>query len=571
MSTDLSASLTPENSAIQSFQVPETNCVRNEWRWVTEKTIWSYESRIKAMLLATFITIMAHWVWRENGGYLGYAAFILISAIALYVGIRFSKLQPAVSKLDGDTCSPWWQVGAIAGVAIACLRMAWQGNVPVSIFSIILLGMMSISLHKKSLTMGSVISRFLFSIVDGLITWIKLHDCIPLVAYALRRWPWMVWGVPVMVSSLFLVPLTLAHPDLVASLAEWTGNLLERFFAWMEEWDLFEAFVLVCVAAFSMGMLLPSLEVSIVTKCLNSQESKSCSELAYSIIRNTLISVNAVFFVFLIFEFNTLWFRTFPKSFHYPGYAHQGATWLTISLAMSTIALSIMFSSSTHLHPNVKRLKRLATFWCIGNLLLVIAVYHRLTMYVDYNGLTRMRIVGYVGVTCVLAGFILVYCRVMRSRGLAWLIHRQIWALAISLFALSVLPMDWIAHRWNTSIITQGRMSPTVHLAAQPLSDEGLLCLFELVESKEPLVRNGVLALLAKREINELPLTSSRMRNSLASDSSLNSEWGEFQGATYLLRQKYDSISDELEPFRKSLAYQERVWREFHQWAMQWH
>jgi hypothetical protein len=555
----------------QSFPVSEEDVVLDEWRWVTEGTVWTYESRIKAMLLATFITFTAHWAWRKDGGYLGYATFVSISAVALYAGIRFGKLQPVASRLDGVTPLPWWHAGVVACIAIASVRMVWQGNVAISIFAIILLGMLSISLHKKSLTMGRTISRVLISIIDGLISWVKLRDCIPFVAYALKRWPWMVWGVPIMVSFIFLVPLTLAHPDLIESISEWTGSFLGQLLGWLEQWDFFEAFVLACVAAYSMGLLLPSLEISIATKRYDNHEPKSCGDLAFSVIRNTLVSVSAVFFLFLAFEFATLWFRSFPKNFHYSGYAHQGAVWLTLALAMSTVALSVMFSPTTHMHSRVRLLQRLATLWCIGNLLLVIAVYHRLAIYVDFNGLTRMRIVGFVGVTCVLAGFVLVYCRVMQARSWKWLVHRQLWAFVASLFVLSVIPMDWIAHRWNAYAIARGNMPAAVQIAAQSISDEGLLCLFELVDSKEPRVRNGVLALLAKRERNGPTQTYSSVGNSIHEDTSLMPGWREFQGATYLLQKRYRSLSDDLEPFRKSLAHQEKAWTEFQRWAMQWY
>lgn len=36
-----------------------------------------------------------------------------------------------------------------------------------------------------------------------------------------------------------------------------------------------------------------------------------------------------------------MWFRPFPTGFHYSGYAHEGAFWLTVALAMATITLSL--------------------------------------------------------------------------------------------------------------------------------------------------------------------------------------------------------------------------------------
>ena len=63
----------------------------------------------------------------------------------------------------------------------------------------------------------------------------------------------------------------------------------------------------------------------------------------FSACRNTLIAVIVLFAVYLIFEFSTLWFREFPEGFYYSGYAHQGAAWLTVALALATGVLSAVF------------------------------------------------------------------------------------------------------------------------------------------------------------------------------------------------------------------------------------
>src|SRR5690606_38672582 len=63
----------------------------------------------------------------------------------------------------------------------------------------------------------------------------------------------------------------------------------------------------------------------------------------YPAYANTLVAVVGLFAVYLIFEFQTLWFREFPDGFHYSGYAHEGAGWLTVALGLATLVLSVMF------------------------------------------------------------------------------------------------------------------------------------------------------------------------------------------------------------------------------------
>ena len=62
--------------------------------------------------------------------------------------------------------------------------------------------------------------------------------------------------------------------------------------------------------------------------------------LHYGAVRNTLIALIGLFVVYLVFEFQTLWFREFPDGFYYAGYAHYGAAWLTLALALASGLLS---------------------------------------------------------------------------------------------------------------------------------------------------------------------------------------------------------------------------------------
>ncbi len=101
----------------------------------------------------------------------------------------------------------------------------------------------------------------------------------------------------------------------------------------------------------------------------------------------------------------TLWGREFPRGFHYSGYAHEGAAWLTLALAMATAGLSLVFAGRTLADPRLAVLRRWGNVWAIQNLLLAVAVYHRLHIYIGFNGMTRMRTVGIFGISCVVAGF----------------------------------------------------------------------------------------------------------------------------------------------------------------------
>jgi hypothetical protein len=159
----------------------------------------------------------------------------------------------------------------------------------------------------------------------------------------------------------------------------------------------------------------------------------------YPAFRNTLIVVIALFAVYLVFEFNTLWFRVFPDGFHYSGYAHEGAAWLTVALALATVVLSAIFRGDVLRDPRLPKLQRMAWLWSFENLLLALAVYDRLFIHIGFKGLTRMRIIGL------------------------------------------------------------GDPAPSVQISVHPLSSERIPLLLPLLECDDPVIREGIHAMLAER------------------------------------------------------------------------
>ena len=176
----------------------------------------------------------------------------------------------------------------------------------------------------------------------------------------------------------------------------------------------------------------------------------------YAAYRNTLVSVTLLFAAYLCFEFATLWFREFPEDFYYAGYAHQGAFWLTVALAVSTLTLSCIFSGSILKDPRLGRLKQLAILWSILNFILAIAVLNRLSIYISFNGLTQLRIVGFLGIASVAFGFALVVIKILRNKGFVWLIHRQLWVPFAATVVFALLPIDYIVNQHNTRRVLSG-------------------------------------------------------------------------------------------------------------------
>ncbi len=67
----------------------------------------------------------------------------------------------------------------------------------------------------------------------------------------------------------------------------------------------------------------------------------------------------------------------------------SGSRWLTVALALATVLLSTIFQGQILQDERQGLLRKLAWVWSLQNLLLAAAVYHRLWIYVGFNGMTR--------------------------------------------------------------------------------------------------------------------------------------------------------------------------------------
>jgi hypothetical protein len=280
----------------------------------------------------------------------------------------------------------------------------------------------------------------------------------------------------------------------------------------------------------------------------------------YPAYANTLIAVIVLFIVYLVFEFQTLWLKEFPEGFHYSGYAHEGAAWLTIALALATIVLSLIFRAGILNDPRLPRLRRLAWVWSALNLCLAVAVYHRLMIYVGFNGMTRMRTVGFLGITAVVFGFVLVVRKITNGKDFVWLIRRQLWVVAFAGFLYAVLPVDSLVHRYNVKRILRGDPAPSVQITVHPMDSGGYLELLPLLDADNSIIREGVRAMLAQKAIDLGKTLDKRNRQG----------WSSFQWADRRLNERLENSRELL------IRYDDRdprhaAWQSFTDYAFQWY
>ncbi len=144
-------------------------------------------------------------------------------------------------------------------------------------------------------------------------------------------------------------------------------------------------------------------------------------------------------------------------------------------------------------------MKKLAWVWSAENLLLALAVFNRLFIYIGFNGMTQMRVIGLLGVASVLGGFALVVWKIAHHRNFVWLIRRQLWTVSFAAYLYAVLPVDAFVNSYNVNRILAGDPAPSVQISEHPTSREGLLFLSPLLECQDEIIRDGIRALLEQK------------------------------------------------------------------------
>lgn len=372
--------------------------------------------------------------------------------------------------------------------------------------------------------------------------------------------------IPVGMVSVFAVLFVLANPDLLSWVSQGWSDAVRRFRRWLVEYGPSPpevAFWCAC-AWLTAGLLRPLTGFGVAGDNEAQRTTEPATRLEpaplYAAYRNTLVGLVVLFAVYLAFEFATLWFRDFPPGFYYSGYAHEGAAWLTVALGLATVTLSIIFQGRMLHDPRLATLRRWAGAWVIQNLVLAVAVIHRMFIYIDFNGMTRMRVVGLLGISAVVAGLLLVVFKIGRSRSFLWLVRRDLWALGLCFYLYAVVPVDALVTWYNVRRIQEGDPAPSVQISVHPLRAEGWLLLRPLLHSDDPLIREGIRAMLAARlaEYDESP--RARQANS----------WTAWQMAEDRLQHQLHGLRDELAPYEDSQARDEARGA-FDQYAYQWY
>ncbi|MEN6498791.1 MAG: DUF4153 domain-containing protein [Thermoguttaceae bacterium] len=486
-------------------------------------------------------------------GFAGYALLFCLAPGLLWLGSPRPRLHAS-----------FWAVGAM--LLLLAVRLAWLGEAWEVAVGFALVAALALALAGQVPHVLDVLACVVRTPVAGYLGLTHYERSARGLRLGAPRIPWLNVVLPLAAIGLFGTLFVLANPDLVKTCLD----LANRFFRWLGDWlgrfapTWWELVFWIAATWTTIGLLRPVWRHSMLSSF--SKDGPRPDALGptetplYAALRNTLVAVIGLFAVYLGFEFKTLWFREFPQGFYYAGYAHEGAAWLTVALLLATVVLSLIFRGPVLGDPRLPRLRRLAWLWSLENLVLAVAVYNRLSIYIGFNGMTRMRTIGLFGMSAVAVGFILVVWKIAYSRDFVWLLRRHLWTLAAAVYLYALTPVDTLVHTYNVSRVLGGQLAPSVQIITHPVNAEGILVLHPLVHCDDPIIREGIRALLAEHAVRGESLAHQREQQG----------WTTFQLADRLLLQKLHALQADWAPYADPTKRAEALGR-FHKYAYQWY
>ncbi len=383
--------------------------------------------------------------------------------------------------------------GASVTLAVLALgALAWNGGIVLLALALLTVGFVPAAARLRTFSvfepLGSALTFVLIAWHRGVrAAWTRLSSLVS--QRASLRVPWLELGVALGLLVGFGGLFALANPFVRASGSE-ALEAVARVFSSLDGSLLrllanlgFVCAFLGLIRAVPGTVLFPAHEISQV----------SVSERVGRMATLTLVLQNALFAVYNSIDAVFLGARVAPPGMTLQKYAHEGALWLTVTLAFVTV-VTYAFRNAARTGPPLVR--RLLNAWIVQGLVLGANVFFRLALHVSTSGLSDARFVGAFGAAAVVAGMSAVWWAIRRGHSRAWILRAQatVFAGAVALYAL--LPTHLLSAQWDVRAIQRGDRLPLVHVRELSDAAESVPLLLALLDDDDPIVREGVAGLL---------------------------------------------------------------------------
>jgi hypothetical protein len=438
--------------------------------------------------------------WGRTDG-LGLGALVLVTA-----GLIWLIERPSFSR-----------AGLICGglLIVLAVRSIWQSGPFSWIAAFILLFIFASALKAFPLHIPELVHSFCWTglklplILTGYAkTLARLSFKFPSWGVRLFRLG-LIWLIPGIIVLVFIIIFALAN-IVVASWITDAWNWIWKQLTLILDYFPSVGHIFFWVFSFILAVIFlapQKLKITVLTPILGGDEDMKegftlpFTDLLATIAINTLIAVNLVFLFYNAIDFSYLWIKkALPQGLGYSEYARSGTLWLTMALALTSLVLGGIFIRDLNFHRRTRLLKILSWIWVAQNLIIAAGTFHRLLMYIDYNGLTRMRIVGAYGIILVVIGLLIVAFKMHMVKSFLWMTRRHLLAFSLGLLVLVVTPMDLAVFEYNARLILRGNPRSAVQLIVQPITAEGIPALLPLLDCQDEVIRKGVAGILLREQ-----------------------------------------------------------------------
>jgi hypothetical protein len=419
---------------------------------------------------------VALWSGKDVGvGGFGAATFFVAVPALLLVAARARRLTLRLGAI----------VAMFVAIAARCAFAPGPGSVLLGLLGVFAL---AITMRNRSTFLTDIAASFASTFVtipqrlEAVVAGLRKHFL------STREGPRSVSHVliPAVLVSTFVTIFALANP----LVARWLGGLTRvlgvpapgRVVTWVLM--LFGALLLV----------RPAIRRSLARE--DADTTGTTTRGAIIVARNALVPLNAVFFVYNALDATYLWAGAPPPGVSERQYAHEGAAWLTLALALLTVVVGVMFRGSLAHDPRGKMARILAFGWLAQGLVLALGTFRRLAIHITTSGLSNIRILGMFGTGVVALGLVLVGVKLVKRLSFVWLLRRQLDALVLALLGFSILPTHLISAPVNVSRVMAHQYQALVNIEEQASEAESAAALLPLLEHDDERIRRGVAALL---------------------------------------------------------------------------
>lgn len=165
------------------------------------------------------------------------------------------------------------------------------------------------------------------------------------------------------------------------------------------------------------------------------------------------ILLNLLILIVNLGDMNFLLFnQELPENLTFASFLHQGVGTLIFSIIISIAIVLFYFRGAMNFLKNNKLVKTLAYIWLIQNLILLVSVGVKNTMYIDIYGLTYKRIGVYVYTFLTFIGLISTILKIYLVKKNLFLFRMNGWSFFLVLIFSAVINWDQLIVNTNQSL-----------------------------------------------------------------------------------------------------------------------